>query len=133
MAITKNGDRQYPLVARVAFTQPDLPTGVDVAVMDLPGGATIIGGALVVTTAGDSVTSDTLTVGDGTTADRYATGVNGKAAGLTALTPDGLANGTGKTMVYVTNTAVGTEGTAMVGYLEVQYVIDGRGNESQPV
>lgn len=132
MAITKVSDRQYPLVAKVAFTQADLPTGVAVAAIDLPGGARVIGGQIAVTVAGDSVTSDTLTVGDGTTGDRYATGVNGKATGVTALTPDEAANAAGKGAVYITNTAVGTEGTAMVGFLEVHYVIEGRGNEVQP-
>jgi len=133
MAITKNPDRQYPLRAKVAFVQADLATGVAAAAIDLPGGARVVGGQIAIETAGDSVTSDTLTVGDGTTADRYAAGVNGKATGVTALTPDELAHATGKGVVEITNTAVGTEGTAMVGFLEVEYVIEGRGNESQPV
>jgi FtsP/CotA-like multicopper oxidase with cupredoxin domain len=134
MALIKNPNRQWPLVARVDFTQGDLATGIDVSAIDIPGGATIIGGALVVTTAGDSVTSDTITVGDGTTTDRYASAVNGKAAARTALSLDGLVNdSSGKGAVTIKNVAVGTEGTAMVGYLEVNYVIDGRGNESQPV
>lgn len=133
MAIVKNPDRQYALTARADFTQADLASGIAAAAIDLPGGARVVGGRLCVTTAGDSVTSDTLTVGDGTTADRYAAGVNGKLAGLTALTPDAADHATGKGVVYVTNTQVGGEGTAMVGFLEVDYVIAGRGNESQPV
>ena len=133
MAITKNPDRQYQLRAKVTFTQADIPTGVAVSMIDLPGGARVIGGQIAIVTAGDSVTSDTVTVGDGTTADRYASGVNGKATGVTALAGDELAHATGQGVVYITNTAVGTEGTAMVGFLEVEYVIEGRGNESQPV
>lgn len=133
MALIKNPDRQWPLVAKVAFTQADIPTGVAVAAIDLPGGATVMYGKIVIETAGDSVTSDTIDVGDGTTADRYASNVDGKVAAQTVLTTDGLAHATGKGEVVITNTAVGTEGTAMVGYLEVVYVIDGRGNESQPV
>lgn len=133
MAITKNPDRQYPLRAKVDFVQADLATGVAAAAIDLPGGARVIGGQIAIVTAGDSVTSDTITVGDGTTANRYASAVDGKATGRTALTPDELAHATGKGVVYITNTAVGTEGTAMVGFLEVEYVIEGRGNESQPV
>ena len=128
----KTSDRQYPLVAKAVFTQADLPTGVAVAAVDLPGGARVIGGQIAVVTAGDSVTSDTLTVGDGTTGNRYASAVDGKAAGVTALTIDENDNATGQSAVYITNTAVGTEGTAMVGFLEVHYVIDGRGNEVQP-
>jgi len=132
MPLIKNPDRQWPLVAKVAFVQADVPTGIAVEAIDLPGGAVINGGAIVIETAGDSVTSDTLTIGDGTTADRYAS-VDAKAEGRTALTLDGIVNAIGKGAVVLTNTAAGTEGTAMVGYLEVQYTIDGRGNESQPV
>ena len=132
MPISNPSGRQYPLVAKATFTQADLPTGVDVEAVKLPSGARVIGGQIAVVTAGDSVTSDTLTVGDGTTANRYATGVDGQATGATALTPDEADNGTGESSVYVTNTAVGTEGTAMVGFVEVHYVIEGRGNEVQP-
>lgn len=132
MAILKDSGRQYPLVAKVDFTQPDLPTGTAVLAVDLPGGARVIGGQIAVTTAFDSATSDTLTVGDGTTADRYAAGVNGQVAGVTALTPDELANGATSAGVYITNTAAGAEGTAGVGFLEVHYVIEGRANEAQP-
>jgi len=133
MAITKNPDRQWPLRAKVTFTQADVPSAVDVDMIDLPGGARLIGGQIGIVTAGDSTTSDTITVGDGTTANRYASGVNGQAAGVTALTPDELDHATGKGVVTLTNTQVGGEGTAMVGFLEVEYVIEGRGNESQPV
>jgi len=133
MAIVKNPDRQYPLRAKVAFVSADIATGVAAAAIDLPGGARVTGGLIAITTVGDSVTSDTLTVGDGTTANRYASGVNGQALGITALSLDQLAHATGKGVVYITNTAAGTEGTAMVGFLEVEYVIEGRGNESQPV
>ena len=133
MAISKNPDRQYPLRAKVAFVQADVATGVAAAAIDLPGGARVIGGQIAIVTAGDSVTSDTITVGDGTTANRYASGVNGQATGVTALTGDELAHATGKGVVYITNTQAGGEGTAMVGFLEVEYVIEGRGNESQPV
>lgn len=133
MAITKNPDRQWPLRAKVTFIQADLATGVAAAAIDLPGGARVVGGQIAIVTAGDSVTTDTITVGDGTTANRYASGVNGKAPGVTALTIDELAHATGMGVVYITNTAAGTEGTAMVGFLEVEYVIEGRGNESQPV
>jgi len=133
MAITKNPDRQWPLRAKVTFTQADVPTGVDTDMIDLPGGARVIGGQVGIVTPGDSVTSDTITVGDGTTANRYGAAIDGQAAGVSALTPDELAHATGKGVVTLTNTQVGGEGTAMVGFLEVEYVIEGRGNESQPV
>lgn len=133
MAIIKNPDRQYTLRAKVAFTQADIPTGVAVSMIDLPGGARVVGGQVAIVTGGDSVTSDTIEVGDGSDGARYASGVNGKVAGVSAVSGDELAHATGKGSVFLTNVQVGGEGSAMVGFLEVEYVIEGRGNESQPV
>ena len=143
MAIQKNPDRQWPLRAKVDFTYDNFTTegsGVAVAAIDLPGGARVIGGQIAITTpfntSGGTTPADTLDVGDGTTAGRYAAGVNGQAAGVTALTVDQNDHASGKGVVYITwtpnadNTAVATAGA---GFLEVEYVIEGRGNESQPV
>lgn len=133
MAITKNSSRQYPLVAKVEFAYDDLTSGVAEEAIDLPGGARVVGGRIAITTAFDSVTSDTLTVGDGTTADRYASGVDGQAVGSTELTPDEAANTVGKGAVGLTWTESGGGVSQGAGFLEVEYVIDGRANEAQPV
>lgn len=133
MPISKNSSRQYPLVAKVGFTYEDLESGVDAEAIDLPSGARVIGGRLAITEAFDSATSDTLTVGDGTTADRYAAGVDGQAVAVTELTADEAANATGKSAVNLTWTEAGGGVSAGAGFLEVHYVIDGRANETQPV
>ena len=134
MAIQKNPDRQWPLRAKVDFTYADFgASGTAEAAIDLPGGARVIGGQLAITTAFNSATSDSLDVGDGSTANRYASAVNGQATGVTALTVDELDHATGKGIVYITWTGAGGGTSAGAGFLEVEYVIEGRGNESQPV
>lgn len=138
MAITKNSDRQYPLRAKVSYTYQDFVSGVAAAAIDLPGGARVIGGQNAITTtfnsAGGTTPADTLSFGDGTTASRYGTD-NARVVGVTALTVDQLAHATGKGVVYITwdpNADTTTAPTQGVGFLEVEYVIEGRGNETQP-
>lgn len=123
--------RQWPLVAIVEFTQAQLPTGVAVDVLELPEGAVVTDIAVVIDTAFDSVTSDTIDVGDATTADRYDTDVNGQVVGRTPGTPTGFQTTSAEPNIRLTNTAVGTEGTAGAGRLIVEYVVAGRHNENQ--
>ena len=137
MAITKPDVRQYPLTAIVAFTQPDLPTGVPVAVIELPQGAIVTGGQLIIDTAFDSATSDTVDVGFTSPnatddPDAYLDGGadNGSTAASLALVPTGR-EAVGQEQVTIENTAAGAEGTAGAGRLIVEYIINGRGNENQ--
>ncbi len=143
MAIQKNPNRQWPLRAKVDFTYSDFTvegSGIAVAAIDLPGGARVIGGQLAVTTAfnssGGVTPADSLDVGDGTTQARYGGPFNGQTTGVNALTVDQNDHGTGKGSVYITwtpNADATALPTAGAGFLEVEYVIEGRGNESQPV
>jgi len=135
MAITKNADRQYPLVAKVSFTYADFTgsTGVGLTALDMPGSARIIGGALNITTVFDSATSDTIDVGDGTTAARYLAALDVTALGRTVLVPDQLDNDTsGTSAVFLEWTGVGAVPSAGAGFLEVEYVMSDRANEVQP-
>lgn len=132
MAITFDSSRQYPLVAKVTFTYADLTSATDIEVVKLPSGARVVGGQVGITTAFNSATSDTLDAGDGTTQDRYASNIDAQALGVTALTLGQTAHATGEGSVYLNNTQVGTAATAGAGFIEVWYVIDGRGNEVQP-
>lgn len=129
MAIEKQGGRQWPLTAKVSFDYADI-NGATVEVADLPGGAVVTGGYVVVVNAWDSATSATIDVGDKTTSTKYVTGVNGKAAGGTALVPAGAPFAV-KDALTVTVTNVGTP-TVGDGYVVLQYIIDGRSNEVQP-
>jgi hypothetical protein len=129
MALTKDSGRQQPLVAYLEFTYATLASGVNSAV-DVPAGAIVTGGGLVITTAFDSGTTDLLEVGDGVQDDDYlVAGVadNGSTAQYIAFTPTGYQYTTNDS-IDIKWTPVGTAATAGAGYMWVQYIVDGRAN-----
>ena len=139
MAITKKTARQYPLNARVDFTYADLGTAITtstiLAAIDLPSGATVTSGWLGVTTAWVGPTAATVDIGDDVDPNRYTSSpLSLKTVGKTALTFAGVTHpykypaGNAIDLDLVQSVAVSTQG---VGYLEVEYVIDGRENEHQ--
>lgn len=130
MPITKDGGRQWPLVGEASFAIGDLTDGAAVEAVDVPYGAVILGGNLVVTTAFDSVTTDTLTVTIGSTTLLAAT--NAQALGSTPFTAGAAATTAGDT-VDVQWDQTGGAGTAGAATVYVTYVIDGRATEVQPV
>ena len=130
MALTPSSARQSIICATASFTYADLATGVETPAVQVPQGAIVLGGFLVIDTAFNSGTSDTLTVGDATTADRYKAAINGQSAALTALIPTGLEY-TVQDSVTVTNTIVGAAPTAGAGRLVLYYIVDGRAAFSQ--
>lgn len=132
MSITKNAARQYPLSAEVDFDYADLTSGSAVAAIDVPAGAVIVGGELVVGTAFNSATSDVISIGDGGSATRYENAQDVKtAAGIWPLTLTGYRYTEADT-IDVTWTGAGTAPTAGAGTLRIQYVIENRANEVNP-
>lgn len=131
MALTKNRGRQAALTAIQHFTFDDLTSGTLAEAVDLPAGAYIIDGEVVITTAFNSGTSDALVVGDSTAANALKTSYSIAATGRTALVPYG---GTyaAKDAITLTWTAVGAAATAGAGFIRVTYAIDGRATEVQP-
>ena len=130
MAIQKDGGRQWPLTAKVDFTFEDAD-GVSVELVDIPGGAVITGGAVVIVNAFNSATSAVLDLGDKTTADKYLSNLDAKAAGGTNIAPAGGAfTVTDAVTLNITNTGAPTAGD---GYVLISYVLAGRANEVQPV
>jgi hypothetical protein len=128
VAITKNAGRQYPLYAEAAITGG---TNVTIAgtyeAIDIPAGATIIGGFYEVTTA---------FTGTGTVAVKVGTAVigianTGNALGVFPFLEAGLDTATttaADTVDAVVATATLTDG---VGRIVVGYVIADRSNEVQ--
>jgi len=130
MAITKDSGRQWPLTAKVDFTFADAD-GVSVELVDIPGGAVVTGGSVVIVNAWDSSTSAVLDLGDKTTGDRYVSNLDAKATGGTAVVPAGAAfTVTDAVVLNITNTGAPTVGD---GYVIVSYVLNDRANEVQPV
>lgn len=95
-------------------------------VINLPPGAILVGGELVVETAFNGTTYPVV-VGDSVTADRYLATADRKAAGRTALTLTGRIGQGEPVRVTITPTGTTTAGKAR---LRVLYVVDKRANEA---
>lgn len=127
MAITKLSGRQQPIEAWVDFTYADIPTTATVYdAIDLPVNAIVVGGDLVVTTAWNTATTATLSIGDVTTATRYGTTIDLKTAARTALTITGFTHTAVENLIKATTAFVGTAATAGAARLRVAYIVKGR-------
>ena len=122
--------RQCPMFAEIAFDHTHFQdSAVPVPVFNLPFGAQIIGGAVIVDTAFDS-TTNVLDVGDSVVGNRYVNDVNLKATGRTALVPTGYVSD--GAAVWATPVATGSAPTVGAGRIQIQYVIKDRATENQP-
>ena len=131
MALTKTSGRQPVLSATIPFTFEDFTSGVAVEAIDLPGGAYIVGGEVVITTAFNTSSSDALEVGDSSAVNALKSSFSVQSTGITALVPYQGSIAT-KDAVTLELTSVGTAATAGAGFLRVSYVIDGRATDVQP-
>lgn len=130
MPITKNPNRQELITAFVDFTFADIPTTATAYdALDLPVGAVVTGGDLVVTTAWNSTTAS-LQIGDVTLASRYSGAVDLKTAARTALTPTGFTHTAVEKVLKGANIITGTA-TAGAARLSVTYYVKGRSAFSQ--
>jgi hypothetical protein len=130
MAVVTTSERQWPLTAEASFDFDDYTSGVAFAVVDVPAGAIVVGGYVMVTTAWDSATSSTLQVGDGGSASRYdPSDVDMKAATGKQIVPSGYVYPTKDTIdIEITDVGAPSAGVAKV---VIEYIIEGRGNEVQ--
>jgi len=128
-----NVGRQTVLSAVRTFNYEDFADGVTVAAVHLKPGTRILRGWLDVTTAWDTGTTATLSVGDtlADDVDKYLTATNCKATGITELDGTPVADGEVSTAetVTVTIAAVGTAATQGEATLFVEYVESPRTTE----
>lgn len=123
----KDVGRQWELTAVAEFDYTDAD-GVTLELVDIPAGARVTGGYVVIVNAWDSATSAVLDLGDKTTGDRYVSNLNAKVTGGTAVVPaGGPFTVKDAVTVNITNTGAPTVGD---GYVVVKYVVDGRSNEN---
>lgn len=131
MTLKLNSGRQEAIVAYVDISAGDLVSGVATKAIELPSGAVVTGGSVVVKTAFNTATSATLKVGDKADDDRYtAAPVDLKAAALTALTMTGYKHNVGESL-QVTLTETGTAATAGKVRVQISYYVEGRAAFSQ--
>lgn len=126
MAITKNRGRQHVSSAYVDFTFADLASGVAAEAIDLPIGAQVVGGDIVVDTAFNSATSDVIVVGDALSANRYYASASIAAAGRNPLLVTGYRSLATSNKVRVTWTGVGAAPSAGAIRLRVDYIVNKR-------
>jgi len=138
MAITKVAGRQYPLYATVDVALADLTSGSAVAAIDIPPGADIVGGIYNVKTAFDSGTSDAVVIQTNeSTPTVLLTDADAQATVTSALVipAGGLRVGSSPSpfTIDVKWTGAGTAATTGAIRLKVEYLVDDRANEVQPV
>ncbi|EER61544.1 conserved hypothetical protein [Acidovorax delafieldii 2AN] len=126
MAIVKQSARQHveSALLTIAFGDPALYGTAENAI-ELPPGAEVVGGEIVVDTAFNS-TTNTLTLGDVTTAARYANAVDLKTAARTALTLTGFLTTTTERFIQANLAYTGAAPTAGSVRIRVDYVVAGR-------
>jgi hypothetical protein len=128
--------RQYTLSTDYLTINYDDLTGQDstaVAAFDIPAGATVLGGEIIVDTVFDSTTSDVLDLGDEADVNRYLAAVDLTTAARTAFVAANLGfEYTEPDTIDVVHTA-GTADTAAQGSLRIrlEYSIQGRSNENE--
>lgn len=126
MGVTKNEGVQTPCYKEASFTYEDLTSGEFNASIDLPGNAEVVDGAMVITEAFNSGTSDTGTVGDTADDDRYKSGINMQTLGQTRIVPTGsVCNSATKRQFGFKWTGVDTAPTAGGGRVWCLYIVKG--------
>lgn len=135
---------QWPLLATFTFNFDDTTKDIngvtktfgavvgDAVVcqaINLPEGAVVVGGEVVVETAGVGPTVYTVSLGDSASATRYANAVNLLSAARTALTLTGFRTSENIRLTIASTVANATAGKATV---RVLYEIPNRANETIP-
>lgn len=103
-------------------------------VLNLPDGAVVIGGEVVVETAGAGPTAYTVSLGDSGSATRYGSAIDLKTAARTALTLTGYRTANLTTSNNLRLTIASTVANASAGKFTVRvlYVLPGKANEVVP-
>lgn len=140
MKLNASRTAQWPLVSEFTFNFDDtiaatdgvvkpFSAGVTATLANLPEGAVVINGELVVETAYAGATTATLSLGDSVSATRYANAVDLKTAGRTALT---LTGHRAVENLRGTLTTTGAAATAGKVTVRVMFTLPGRANENIP-
>lgn len=141
--LRKTRGAQRPLVAQFAFAFNDTmantagttaapinsTSGTTFDIVDLPPGAIVVGGEVIVDTAFTTTGAATISLGDSASATRYANAVNMKAAARTALTVTGY-NNVGGLSLRMTLSLADTAAAAGAVRIQLQYIIDQRVDEA---
>jgi hypothetical protein len=124
-AVARSSARQHVISAYLDITYLNFVSGTDAAAIELPQGAVVVGGDVVVDTAWNSATSDVISVGDPVTYNRYLSAQSIAAAARTAIVPTGYIY-IAPTLISVRWVGAGTAPSAGAGRVRVDYIVRGR-------
>lgn len=100
-------------------------SAVNLPVINLPAGAIVTGGFVIVTQVFNSTSSDVLDIGDQTTENRYKNDINLQALGYTAIVPTGFVVPIGGTQIIAQWTSGGGTPTTGTYTLAIAYIVRG--------
>jgi hypothetical protein len=121
-------EHQWPLVGYNEMLAADFAAGAVQNVVVLPEGALVIRAFVLVTTAYNSATTATFSVGDAVTPARYGSAIDLKTVGVKNLTPTGYIT-PGQGPVTVTFAQTGAAATAGAARVYVEYVVERKADE----
>ncbi|EIK96055.1 hypothetical protein PMM47T1_13885 [Pseudomonas sp. M47T1] len=121
-------EHQWPLVGYNEMLAADFADAATQKIIVLPEGALVTRAFVLVTTAYNSGTTATLSVGDGADADRYGSAIDLATVGIKELTPSGFIT-TAAGAVTATFAQTGTAATAGAARVYVEYVVERKSDE----
>ena len=124
-AVRLKSGRQSIVSAYLDVVLANHATTVALDTIEVPQGAVIVGGSVVVTEAFNSTSTDVLDIGDSGTANRYKNDIDLTTLALTALVPTGYVY-TAPTKIKATWVSGGGTPTTGAYTLRVDYIVRGR-------
>lgn len=129
-ALNIKSGRQNLIYAYLDFTFDQLVTGTDQNAIQLPPGAVVAEGEIIVDTVWNSATSDVISVGDSGSFNRYKSALTIQAAARTVIVPTGYIY-VAPTYVTIRWVGVSTAPTTGAGRLVLGYYVRGRSQFNQ--
>lgn len=115
--------RQCVAAAHLAIAMADFVKFGNVIDLQMPDGAQVVGGDIVVTDTFDTTGTDTLAIGTDDSAARYLAATSLKAAARTAVTPTGYQHSPTHNVVRLTRTPADAAATKGTVWVTIHYVV----------
>lgn len=123
--------RQCRAVAHFALLLADFVGRANVIDLQVPDGAEVVGGNIVVTDTFDTTGTDTLSIGTPDSAARYMGATSLKAAARTAVVPTGYQHDVENNIVRLTRTPADSAATKGTVIVTLEYVVLGKSEWTQ--
>lgn len=124
-SLKRSSGRQGVISAYLDIGFANFVSAADTPAIQVPAGAVIVGGDVVVDTVWNSVTSDVISIGDATTFNRYLSALSLQALARTVIVPTGFIH-TAPTVLSFRWVGVGTAPTTGAARVRIDYIRRGR-------